>query len=150
MRSAFAIAATLVLVATPAFSANIFSYTGPRSVIAVDGHKYHVAIHPKQDLVMIQSTLGDAYSGKRPDQWPVSTWRGVAEALVTPLGCGISEVHSLGSPKGGTWEAAYVCPVGVDLRAIFKDQRKALEAGSPLTLTSAPATSNTSNDPAHP
>lgn len=136
MRTATAVLVAGLLASTPAAAANLLSYTIAAAKLRIEGRTFRVTVHPKQNLILLQASIGESFSGGRADLWPVGTWRAAAEAMVTPIGCGISEVKVL-SKIGGSWEAAYVCPEGVDLRLIYLAQRKQLDKGEPLRLPEA-------------
>lgn len=123
--------AAVLLAAPPALAANILSYNGPSAAISRDGRTFKIVVHPKQNLILIQSGFRHMTSTPHPQDWPAPVWRDVAESVVTPVGCEIPEVRAL-SRKGGTWEAVYTCPEAVDLRALVKAQKKTLEAGRPM------------------
>jgi hypothetical protein len=58
--------------------------------------------------------------------------------IVAPIGCGISDIRPLWR-SGAAWEATYVCPAGVDLVALVKEQRPALKQGEQLHLNAESA-----------
>jgi hypothetical protein len=69
--------------------------------------------------------------GKNPATWPLPVWRAAAEKFVAPVGCGISDVVAI-ARNGGAWEATYVCPAGVDLKALIRAQTRDLQQGVPI------------------
>jgi len=132
------IAALFVALAIPATShaGSLLSY-GWRTAGAeetVDGKHFSIYIHPKDNTILLQPKMGALFHDI-PAQWPLVVWRQAAEAFVSPIGCGISDVKAM-TRTGATWEATYVCPDGVDLRALAESQRSDLKKGAILHLAS--------------
>lgn len=123
---AIALAATVPMCAY-ADTHSPLSYTGGRFPVYVNGNKFIVGVHKKYDTLLMQQSLGS-----RVVDVPLQTWRRIAETFVGPAGCGISKVEAI-TVAGATWEATYVCPAGVDLHQLVKEQRKALKEGTPLS-----------------
>lgn len=136
MRLALLMAATaMVATPAPALADGVTAFTVGRFPVISDGRTFVVAISNKSQTILIQ---GKPRSGDlAPSDWPIEWWRTAVEKFVAPSGCGISTV-SVKWKLGGTWEATYVCPAGVDLRALAEAQKKALKTGAPLTVTTAP------------
>ena len=118
--------------ATPAAASSMFDYNvmsmADAHVPMGDMH-FNIWIHGKRDTFMIQPGYSTAFSGG--GHFPEATWRTVAEAFVSPLGCGISDVKPI-SRAGATWEATYVCPADIDMHSLAKAQRADLVHGLPL------------------
>lgn len=112
-------------------AASLFSYTDPAASVALNGQSYRVAVHPKEPLILLQVGFAGARKLRGVDHAPV--FRAAAETLVAPVGCTITDLDPLGPGRSGTFEARYSCPEGVDLRALFHAQRRALERGEALT-----------------
>lgn len=131
MRSIAAFAAAAALISSSAQAASLFTYPLGRVPVESDGRRFMIVVHGKEDAFLIQATQGAAWGGKRPQDWPPEVWRKAAEAFASPVGCGIPEVRAI-TRQGATWEATYVCPEGVDLRALFTAQKDDLRKGLPL------------------
>nr|WP_271817078.1 hypothetical protein [Dolichospermum circinale] len=108
----------------------MFGYELPVAKVDVEGRVVTIAPHPKKNHLLMQKSIGGSFS--RPETWRIETYRAAAERFVSPVGCGIEKVEAI-TVLGGTWYAVYVCPTGVDLYKLIREQRKALKAGSPLT-----------------
>lgn len=109
--------------------------------IAVEGRTMSMSIHPTDDTLFVQRSIGDSAAagamqgltfgiarGWKPDP------RKIDEALrlfLQPVGCTASASYEVGSTDTN-YEARYACPAGVDLRAIMAAQRDALRRGEPL------------------
>lgn len=105
-----------------------------------DGAAYTVSMHPREDTFLIRpgamQNIGAAIErgmtrgagGQRPGQ---ADARAAASAFIAPSGCDVVQVRDLDA-SAGYWEADYVCPAGVDLRALVAAQRGALRSGDPL------------------
>lgn len=89
---------------------------------------FAVYVHPKEDKLLLQRT---SFTAETLTSRDIAPWRNAAEVFVQPIGCGISRVEAL-SVKGQTWEAWYICPDGVDLRALAAAQRQDLRRGRPI------------------
>jgi hypothetical protein len=118
-------------VASNASAASLLSYGWGLSdaTVTVGSHTFRIYVHPRDDTLLIQAAMKDM--GANPSKWLLREWRTAAETLVTPVGCGISEVRAM-ARMGASWEATYVCPPGVDLRALIKAQRHDLQQGAQL------------------
>lgn len=113
-----------------ASTGRLFSYGDHQAAalfIAPTGERLSVYVHPTDDVLLFQPRLGAGFlaTGKEP----IYAWRTAAEAFVKPAGCGISTVKLVAA---GSWEAAYVCPAGVDLRRLIASQRAQLQQGVAL------------------
>ncbi|MFI4933034.1 MAG: hypothetical protein ACHP7N_00280 [Caulobacterales bacterium] len=132
---ALAIAAAL---ASPAASASLFSYnwTSDAKLISDDGRAFTVYVHPHQDVILLEPRMVEITrslaGADMPGKWPINVWRHAAELWVAPVGCGISDIHAAWGKSAGAWEAAFVCPPGIDLRRLAHEQHSALMAGAPL------------------
>lgn len=130
---ALVLAAALAALAAPApaAAASILDYGWGQA----DAHEpmgsanFDIWVNKKRDTILMESSIGTSLGGG--GHMPEPTWRLLAEAFVKPLGCGISDVRSL-SKIGAAWEATFVCPAGVDLRAAVRAQRSALQHGAPI------------------
>lgn len=103
------------------------------------GKSFAVWVHPSENVVMIQGDTGSAITaglvegatfgaGRVSPQF--ERWRAGAEAFVSPIGCEVQNLRPL--DQDIMWEFDYVCPEGVDLRALVAAQRQALRDGTPL------------------
>lgn len=92
------------------------------------GGGFAAYVHPKEDKILLQRTRITADTLTSRD---IAPWRNAAEFFVQPIGCGISRVEAL-SVTGQTWEAWYICPDGVDLRALATAQKQDLRRGRPI------------------
>lgn len=128
-----ALTLTVALLGGSAQAAGMMSYgmATADAELVYEGRAFSIYVHPKQDLLMLQPKLSETFKPPIPPEWPIGFWRGAAEQFVKPAGCGIPEVHVL-SKNGATWEASYLCPAGLDLRALILAQRSALKRGSEL------------------
>lgn len=109
--------------------------------IEVAGRAMDMSIHPRDDTLFVQRSLGESAAagalqgltfgiarGWKPDP------RKIDEALrifLQPVGCTASPSYEVGSTDTN-YEARYSCPAGVNLRAIMAEQRDALRRGEPL------------------
>lgn len=118
-------------VAPPASAASIFDYGHmPDAKVVVDGRTFEIIVHTKRDTILIRPTMAEAMSwSDLVDHWPLAVYRKAAEAFVGPLGCGIESVKVVLKPS---FEAAFVCPAGVDLHELVFEQHAALANGQPL------------------
>lgn len=126
MASAAALASAI-----PASADSLFTYTIGPFPVTVDGRKLDVTLSTKSDTLLVQAHpfQGDRH-GLAAD-WPIEIWRRAAEKFVEPAGCGISAV-TVKWRIGATWEAAFVCPAGIDLSALVKAQKERLKSGLPI------------------
>jgi hypothetical protein len=113
--------------------ANLLAYNwaGSDAMIIDTGRSFQIYVHPRQDKLLVQPSMSQALHDV-PGRWPLAYFRHAAEAFVAPLGCGISEMDVVGPKAGASWEASYVCPEGVDLRALIREQRRGLKTGAPI------------------
>lgn len=130
MRVAILAGALALCVTTSAAADPITDYTIGRFPVIVDGRTFIVAVSKKSPRLLIQAKArgGDI----APADWPLPWWRAAAEKFVQPVGCGIPAVE-VKWKLGGTWEADYACPEGVDLKALATAQKAQLKGGQPLT-----------------
>ena len=133
MRAAV-VASALALTAVPALAGSIFDYGHMADAkVILNGRTFEITVHGKRDTMMLQPTMGGAWSlSDPPGKWPLPVWRKAAEAFVSPAGCGISDIVALGIKTAGTWEATFVCPAGIDLHELVAEQRVELRRGQPL------------------
>ena len=130
MKRAVVAIATLTL-ASHAEAGSLLSYGWGNSDASVpmgSGH-FNIWVHHKDNTILIEPGMSTVMGGG--GHFPDSTWRTIAEAFVEPVGCGISDVRPI-SRIGAAWEATYVCPEGVDLRALVKAQHDRLTKGERL------------------
>ena len=113
------------------FSAG-WPWSADAKVLDDQGRTYTIYVHRKHDVLLIQPRMSEIIGGAGAvSHWPINSWRHAAETFVAPLGCGIPDVYAV-TKAGATWEATFVCPTGVDLRATVIAQRAALQQGQPL------------------
>lgn len=129
---AIVFAVALVCVASPTLGASLFSYpmNFGQATIHDQGRTFTLWVHPKENRILLEVPPGEAVF-KKPTKWPIEYWRHAAEIFVAPVGCGIQDVD-VNWREGAAWEATFVCPPGVDLRALVKAQSPALKKGVPL------------------
>lgn len=122
----------LILAAASAQAASLLSYpmNWGQATVHDEGRTFKLWVHPKENRILLEASLGEAMLNN-PSKWPIEYWRHAAETFVTPAGCGIEDVAAHWR-AGGAWEATYVCPPGVDLRALVNAQSAALKKGLPL------------------
>ena len=107
----------------------------------VDGRVMSLSIHPKDDTLLAQRSMGDSFAsgaiegltlglatGWKPDPRKVDA---ALALFLQPVGCTASPSYEVGRTDSN-YEAAYSCPAGVDLRALMAAQRDALRRGEPL------------------
>lgn len=104
------------------------------------GREYALWVHRQEDMIMLQRGVMTA-AGKSFVQgltWglveardPYIAWKQAATEFLAPVGCTATEVRPI--DQDTAWEAAYVCPEGVDLRALVAAQKAQLRKGQPLT-----------------
>lgn len=111
--------------------------------VEFEGHKFNVWVHPKDNSLLVTVTLGGSIatglvSGLTGNniQLPKPYWRGAAEKITGPLGCTISDLWSVDNAT--SWEVAYMCPPGTDLRAVVMGQRARLRRGEGLIAPATP------------
>ena len=129
-----AVAAAL-LAATDAESASSIFDFGlglSEATVTVEGKTFRIYTNKRgRDSILLQAAIKDSLGGMNPAAWPLADWRRAAETLVAPVGCGIEDVAAV-TRIGASWEATYVCPPGVDLRALIREQSADLKQGAPL------------------
>lgn len=103
------------------------------------GKSFSVWVHPAENVVMLQSTWGDAAGvgvvegltfGIADTSPAYQTWMAGAHHLIDPVGCEVRNLRPL--DQDIMWEFDYVCPEGVDLRALIMTQRTQLRDGARL------------------
>lgn len=109
------------------------------------GKTFSVWIHPTEPTIMLQSTWGSAAAsgavegatlGVANVDSSYATWMAGARALTEPAGCEVQHLRPL--DQSIMWEFDYVCPEGVDLRALIMSQRAALRQGARLAMPPRP------------
>lgn len=103
------------------------------------GKSFAVWVHPTESTVMIQGDTGSAVSaglvegltfGAGGVDPAYRTWAAGAAAFVSPIGCEARDLRPL--DQDIMWEFDFVCPEGVDLRALAAAQRDGLRRGERL------------------
>ena len=135
VKSLFAAITLLTFAVVPAKAESMFGYDLPAAKIDVAGRIVTVAPHRKKNQLLMQKSIGASFSN--PETWGIETYRAAAEKFVVPVGCGVEKVEAI-TVLGGTWYAVYVCPAGVDLYKLIREQRSALKGGAPLKRESEP------------
>ncbi|HEY5070525.1 MAG TPA: hypothetical protein VII63_00695 [Caulobacteraceae bacterium] len=123
------VAALAVAFDTSAASLLSYGWKLSDATVVLGPITFRIYVHPTENTLLIQPAMKNV--GQAASHLPLAKWRQVAEAFVSPIGCGISDVRSV-TKMGATWEAAYLCPPGVDLRALVKAQRVELQRGAAL------------------
>jgi hypothetical protein len=110
-----------------------WGWNSDAKVVDIDGAFNVWVYRPRNhDSLLLEPRMSEILGGAGAvSHWPIAFWRHAAEAFVRPVGCGISDVQAI-SKDGAAWRALYVCPPGVDLRALVMAQRPALQQGQPL------------------
>jgi hypothetical protein len=131
IRSAALACVLAALAAGPAAANSMWDYGMKFSdaTVIIGSDPIRIYVHKSRNTFMMQPAMSTIMGGG--GHFPESTWRLAAEKFVYNIGCGISDVVAF-SKAGATWEATYVCPDGVDLRALVAAQRDALKHGEPL------------------
>ena len=137
MRRALLAALVVGSLAYPAAASSIFDYgMGMADArVPMGDSAFNIWIAKGRPTFLIEPAMKTVLGGG--GHYPDPVWRVVAEAFVQSIGCGISEVRPL-SRMGAAWEATYVCPTGVDLIALVREQRDALKHGERLHLHAEP------------
>lgn len=130
MRKLIAIALVALILPAQAQAKNLLSYTGKAAKIKVGDQDFRMTVHPKDSFILIQVGAIGSFKAARAE--PEAIFRNAAEHLAKPLGCTVVKMDPMGSAKGGSWEAQFTCPDGVDLRSAFQAQRKELEKGATI------------------
>lgn len=96
-------------------------------------------VHPTEDVVLVQRSVGGAlkdgfvsgltYGLVDTDKDP-TLFKAAASWLVKPVGCQLTTIRAV--DKATSYEMAYACPAGVDLRALVRAQTPTLRDGAPL------------------
>lgn len=145
MRRLAIAAATAILLSGCASTQRLGSYNDgdltAEAQIMVQGKRMNVSVHPRDDTLLAQTTVGDAAVGGllegatfgiargfRPD--PREIDRSLA-AFVAPVGCTVAPVGAVGG-QGVAYEGRYTCPSGVDLRQLMRAQKADLMRGQPI------------------
>lgn len=111
------------------------------AIIQVNGKPLVIFVHPREDGLLAEVTLGSAAAsgfvsgltyglarGRRLDPRTVDV---ALNDFVRPAGCTVDDVREVGNAQVA-FEGAYHCPAGVDLRDLITAQRAALRQGLPL------------------
>jgi hypothetical protein len=78
--------------------------------------------HASENTIWLKQGPG-AYDA---EWWTGDDWTRAAAWLIAPTGCRVAETRMVISVW---WEVSYVCPAGVDLRALMKAQQASIWAG---------------------
>ncbi|WP_271065113.1 hypothetical protein [Caulobacter sp. NIBR1757] len=90
---------------------------GGRNVVGV--------VHPVHNTIWLRPGGGEpGFATWQPDDWARS-----AAWVIAPSGCQVAEDWAA---PGNTREVSFVCPSGVDLRALLLSQSERVRAGAPL------------------
>lgn len=141
MRRWIAAGVGVVLLGGCSSMGRIMSYgtTWADAIFVVEGRRYEVYAHETDPTLLIQRSIGDAAArgfvkgltlGVADTAPDYETWKAGAEWMVRPVGCEVRDLKPL--QYESTWEFTYVCPPGVDLRALIEAQRGQLRNGVPL------------------
>lgn len=146
MRTLLIIGATGLLVSGCASIQRAASYSADGQMtfdgrLNVDNHVMALSIHPKDNTLLAQRSIGDSAAGGaiagltfglaggwKPDPREVDVALG---EFLRPVGCTADPARELGNDDS-SFEAVYRCPEGTDLRALMAAQRAALRRGEPL------------------
>lgn len=113
----------------------------PVAQFVVQGQGFKVFQHPDEPALLIQLYVADAAArgfvrgmtmGVADTTPDYDRWKAGAEWMVRPAGCEVRDLKPV--HYGSTWEFTYVCPPGVDLRALIEAQREQLRNGVQLDL----------------
>lgn len=140
------LAATLVLGGCASVQ-RLASYSSDGSLtfdgqIMVDGRQMSLSIHPRENALLVQKTMGDGVVGGAIEGLTFGLARGwkpdprridlALADFVRPSGCTVAPVHEVGADDV-SFEGFFTCPAGAgDLRALMAAQREALRRGEPL------------------
>jgi hypothetical protein len=92
--------------------------------IAIGERRAEVFVHPTNNTLMLKPGKHEMAA----QTWPAAYWPAVAAQFLAPIGCQVTEDRR----EVPFWEVAYVCPVGVDLPALARQQNSAMLAAKPL------------------
>jgi hypothetical protein len=142
LRIAFVLPFVLILSACPGFNRIMTYGTGwADAMYNVHGKRFEVWIHPTDNSILLNSTIGNAFAkgmvkgaslGIAETAPSYSVWMAGAKALLDPVGCTVKDLRPL--KQEVSWEFDFVCPPGVDLRRMMREQRTELRDGKPLDL----------------
>lgn len=109
--------------------------------LSVDGRTMSMSIHPRDDTLLVQRSLGDSTAagavsgltfglmgGWKPDPRKIDV---ALAGFLQPVNCSASPVQEIGNDDS-SFEAVFRCPAGVDLHALMAQQRASLRRGEPL------------------
>eukprot|EP01030_Chromulinospumella_sphaerica_P009919 gene9919-9727_t len=92
--------------------------------MAIGERRAEVFVHPTNNTLMLKPGKHE-YAAQI---WPAAFWPTAAARFLEPVGCQVTEDRR----EVPFWEVAYVCPAGVDLPALARQQNSALLAAKPL------------------
>ena len=120
----------VILAAAPALANSIFDYSGFSNASVMLGDRtFRIYVNKSRNTLLLEAAMKDM--GKSPSAWADADWQAAAAAFVRPIGCVVPQTVPL-SRLGAAWEATYLCPVGVDLPTLVKQQSAALKDGGAL------------------
>ena len=130
-RRAFVAAGLAAVLAAPGALANsVLDYSGfSNASVSLGDRTFRIYVHKSRNTFLLQPAWKDM--GRQPTAWPDADWQTAAAALVRPVGCAVPQTVPL-ARWGATWEATYLCPLGIDLPALVKQQAAALRGGAAL------------------
>ena len=99
--------------------------------VSVGDKSFAIYVHSKDNSLLIQPRIAAMASASGIGEWFLKDYRAAAEQFLSPVGCGVQEMHVI-TKAGESWEGTYICPPGVDLRQLVKEQRSQLRAGEAL------------------
>ncbi len=133
MKLVTAVALAMVAIAPSAIAGSQLDYqVGMADArVTVGNLTFNIWLHRKRPTFLMEPSWATMLSGRK---YADPVWRTVADAFVTPVGCGILVVRPL-SRMSADWEATYNCPDGVNFLSLAKAQRKFLKRGEPLRFS---------------
>ncbi|WP_453978584.1 hypothetical protein [Brevundimonas sp. Marseille-Q4549] len=124
-RLGFAVTAAL-MIAGCASTGRMLSYGTDLSdaVVRMGPAAFSIYIHPKDDTLLIQRRMMQTSAHDGPELITIA-----AQTFLDPIGCTAGPSASLGP---GSWETTFSCPSSVDIRTLARQQRAALQSGTPI------------------
>lgn len=111
------------------------------AIYSVQGQRFEMYAHETDPTLLLTVSIGNAAAqgaiqgvtlGIAETSPAYQRWKAAAQWVVAPVGCTVEDLRPLDMET--TWEFAYRCPPGVDLRALIAAQREQLRNGVPLDL----------------
>ena len=87
--------------------------------------EFQIYVHPEDDTLLVQRSLKQIAGGQDSSV----EFRAAGAQFIAPLGCQTASIQLLAA---GTYEVAYTCPEGTDLRTTVASQRASLRAGASI------------------